>query len=136
MSASSSNGCKQDLAIKFRRSDAEYEIMMEQLTAYLTTCAELLEYCLYLRSFPALAAGLLAENVDEHARSRILQEAKKEWAAVKALELSSAGQQLLRQSVMHTGFQNYREVMLTMEESSFAWTETVARSCSSMAASF
>ncbi|CAE6965504.1 unnamed protein product [Symbiodinium sp. CCMP2592] len=113
------------LCLSFRRDAADYALMIEQLQAYLTACAELLEYCLYLRSFPALAAGLLARDADEKSRGCILDEAKKEWSAVQELEASTAGQQLLRQSAVHTTFQSYREVMCTMEGSGFKWTPSV-----------
>ena len=104
----------------------EHEILQEQFNAFLTLTHELREYMLYLQSFPAKCACLVAPNCPNHLKEDVLKSARCEWEVVQLLESRADTLKVLHTHCLHVKFQCYRELMIVMERDDFRLTDLVA----------
>ena len=105
--------------VDFSRSDLEQGVLNEQVNAFLTVVFELMEYVLYLRSFPCRCAVLLLQECSEEDKAAVLAAAKEEWEIVLTLESRPGSRTWLHQNCLHTTFQAYRELMLIFERNNY-----------------
>ena len=113
--------------IHYSRTDLEQSILHEQMNAYLTAMFELLEYALYLRSFPCTCAQLVLEECSSEDKKKVLAAAKEEWDIIVRMEARPASRTWLHQNCLHVTFQAYRELMLVLERHNFEMCSSIAQ---------
>ncbi|CAE7579412.1 unnamed protein product [Symbiodinium sp. CCMP2592] len=114
------------LSIGFRRSFLDEEVLKEQVLGFLSCCHELLEYALYLRSFPCRAAAFCSTQATAESRSDLLKAAENEYKLIREIEATASGASVLKQHALHTTFQVYREIMATMQMHNFKDCQAIA----------